>query len=220
MSVFYPKSTKSRYFHRNKPNKFEVAKYIVKKDVSNYLIKAKVEDLVERIFPKVLVIVDDNNESWKSQIENLGAFYCTLQVFKNKNSLHVYRLDGDYPFVPEKSSNCKFLSGLPTLLQVLQPEWFIEQFNKKYLAEIQNSKSFSRRVRNLYLKYFTKSTLLSSAPDPNIIEVGFQGKICRLKVIIETEGVFLRPIGQMSFPVTNEYVLECDSTFRFYLKLT
>lgn len=202
-------------------NKFETAKYIVKQDYSKLLRKDKLEEMIGRTTPKILVIVDDHEPDWESQLLRYDAKLCILQVFKNKKGgTHVYKLDGKYPLIIENSSHCKFHPSIPNLLEVLNSDWFIDKYKK--MKEIEGSQNQKRKksLKEMILNLLSiKKQVIVETKNENEVEIEYSGKISRCKIIINDKRVYLKPLGLCKFPVTNDYILETDTTFRFYLKL-
>jgi len=86
----------------------------------NVTLKAKsVTSLLRKKDPNVLVITDESKNNWKEELNELGAYLCMFQIYKNKNGFHAFRLEGQYPIIIEKSSHCRFEKGLPNTLKIL-----------------------------------------------------------------------------------------------------
>lgn len=198
-------------------NSIEIAKYILSKDVSGTLQLANLIQMVRDVKPQVLVMVDEVNHIWKTEITKLGAQICVFQVYKNKDGSHAFRINGDYPkiFGSEKS-HCEFIKSPANTLQIHDPDWFVTGL--KQLLE-GNSKSFNFFSKEAWLGLFqSKNKTNATSVDGAEIEIDFTGKISKWRVIEDTDKVYLKSVGFNKVPVIDTYTLHSDNAFKLYLK--
>jgi len=81
--------------------------------------EVKLESLVENVPPKIMVVVDEPTQSWKSALGEKKAILCDMQVFKNTASAEVYKLGGEYPSIFVSSFHLKFHSSARNTLEVV-----------------------------------------------------------------------------------------------------
>lgn len=80
---------------------------------------ARLEDLIENIPPKIMVVVDEPTQSWKLALDEKGAILCDMQVFKNTASAEIYKLGGEYPSIFVSSVHLKFHPSARNTLEII-----------------------------------------------------------------------------------------------------
>ena len=199
-------------------NAFEVAKYIKTKDVTGVLNIGNLRTMVGNSQPKVLVIVDEHDANWKTELETLGALMCVFQVFKSKAGHRAYRLNGHYPFIFENNSHCRFIKSPPNMLEIIDPTWFIAGLEKTYVPPTENSNIFSKKFwRNKLNLNKTKPIAVDYFKDREL-DIDFLGKVSKWKVIKGKTNILLKAIGVNKVDVSGTYMLYSDTDFKLYLK--
>jgi hypothetical protein len=84
----------------------------------------KIRNLILEKTPKVMVIVDDENDEWENELKSIGANLCTLQTFKAFNGNQAYRLVGNYPIIETSRSHCRYHKTFRNTLEIINPEIF------------------------------------------------------------------------------------------------
>lgn len=194
-------------------NSFEIAKYIKNKDHTKTLELKKLQEMIVKTQPKVLIIVDDHDPEWKKEFDPLNVLICVFQVFKSKFGLQAYRLNGDYPFIfNEDSSHCQYINSPPNMLEVKEPKWFLDLLR----SMPEPTKKYS-----IFSKEFWTAKKTSSQSDllkDKEIEIDFLGRVSKWKLIITNRGkVYLKAIGINKVPIINTYMLYADPAKRLYL---
>ena len=190
-------------------NNHEIAKYMHSKNDKD-LDLDKLIVMVQNVKPKVLVMVDEIDDTWKFEIEKLGAITCVFQVYKNKDGSHAFRLNGDYPKIFETTSHCRFIKYPPHTLEVDTPQWL-----KEGLLKIIKPKSHIFKKRNRRQRHIpsTPKTI-----EGLIIEIDFNGKISNWQVLLDDDKLYLKSIGFNYMSVINTYKIHADQNFKLYLK--
>ena len=198
-------------------NSFEIAKYIKSQDHTKTLDLAKLQSMVGRIQPKVLIIVDEHDAEWKIELEKLNALICIFQVFKSKHGLQAYRLNGDYPFTfNENKSHCRYIKSPPNMLEVINPDWLI-QLLQKANEKKKKASFFSKEYWSSLGK--SNSSIHSTSLKDVELEIDFLSKLSKWKVIHTEKGFYLKAIGINKVPIINSYLLYADASSKLYFKI-
>lgn len=199
-------------------NPYEVSKYIKTKDDQGRLNLKSLQKMIQNYQPNVMVIVDEHVAAWKDDLEKLGAKICVFQVFKNKDGHRAYRLNGHYPFIFAYNSHCKFLKSPPNMLEVLNPEWFIRGLRESYIVPKKRFGLFSKEFWTKRSNSAGSGEIQNNFLKDREVEVDFQGKISRWKVISTKDKTILKAIGMNMVDVNGSYQLHADDNFNLFLK--
>lgn len=200
-------------------NSFEVAKYIKSKDNDNLLNFDNLQVMINNHQPKVMIIVDDHVADWKDELKKLDVKICVFQVFKSTVGHRAYRLNGQYPFIFSNESHCKFLKTPANLLEVLEPDWFVKGLERSYILPKNRSSFFSKEYW-LRLVEFGENQNLNQIDylKDREVEIDFEGKLSRWKVIENKNKILLKAIGVNILDVNGNYRLYANSNFKLFIK--
>ena len=106
--------------------KNRIANYIFDKDSSNTLDLKSLENMVNLIRPKVMVVVNEYKPDWQNKIRKYKAYLSVFQIFKGVNGFEVFRVEGDTPFIFRDKSHCDFVKGSSNILTVYTPTFITE----------------------------------------------------------------------------------------------
>jgi hypothetical protein len=101
------------YYHAN---------YIYRQDKSIF-DESKLKTMVDKFLPKVMVIVNDKNCNW---VDLLKPYKCELgifQIYYDKNQNRLYRFNGHFPIMKHDFATCKFINGLPLMIELLEQDF-------------------------------------------------------------------------------------------------
>lgn len=101
------------------------------KDNSDYicrerkdLIKSRVESLItSSIVPKLMVIVNEDKEIWKSDLAKLSCEMCVFQIYNDFDNRKLYRISGEFPTIYTDFCHCKFEKSLPFAIKLLSNDF-------------------------------------------------------------------------------------------------
>lgn len=102
----------------------KVAKYINSKE--NSLDISKLEEMIDQIPPKVMVIVNEPKPQWEIEIKKYKSYLSVFQIYKGLNGLELYRISGDTPFIYRDKSHCSFVKGLSNTMEIYTPTFVSE----------------------------------------------------------------------------------------------
>jgi len=99
---------------------YEISKYI--KTQKNELDLENLKKMIINEQPKVMVVVDQPEPKWQEKLSEYNVKLCVFEVFKDKDTNEIYRLHGEYPYVYEADTHCKFHKTIPNMLIIHNPE--------------------------------------------------------------------------------------------------
>ena len=133
--------------------------------------ETKLNTLLKKRTPKILVIVDEEKQAWIDELDKRKVNLCLFQVFKNFKGLNGYRLsdiNGNYPYIKIQESHCvpeKFFGN--NLLEVKNPS-VIEKVKVKakieYAGRLTSWEKFSDKGK-IYLRFFGRVNPLPANSD-------------------------------------------------------
>lgn len=104
-----------------KYNPLETARYIktqLELHCRKRVSEKKLEALLIAEQPKVLVIVDEVKEEWRSEIERAGADLCSFEIYKNTKGKHLFRTCGKYPIVPIREAHVRRIPARANVMEI------------------------------------------------------------------------------------------------------
>jgi len=134
-------------FTQGNYNSIRIADYLKQKNVEENSVELDYNKLREMIFyqqPKVLVIVDEQQSDWESELSKHGASVCLFQVYRNTSGSESFRLNGEYPECYYGESHCRYHRTIPNLLEVLSPSLLEEEGEEILLFYNDRSTSWKR----------------------------------------------------------------------------
>lgn len=126
------------------------------------LSPTKTLNLIKKNSPKVLVIVDEINNTWQKKLKKMGAQTCYFEVYKNTNGFEAFRLHGEYPKVLSKESHCRFHKSIKNLLEINNPNILTaldDEVNLSYNEKLTNWKKIEEDGK-VYLRSVSDSISL------------------------------------------------------------
>lgn len=108
-------------FAEGEYNAPEMAEYInrqMKKHHQKTFPRTRLEALIGRESPSILVVADVENPDWIGPLKGSRADLCIFQIYKNTKGEHLYRILGGYPNVPKREVHCRRHAQLPNVLEV------------------------------------------------------------------------------------------------------
>jgi len=138
-------------------NSIRIADYLKQKNIEENLVELDYNKLKEMIFyqqPKVLVIVDEQQSEWESELSKYGASVCLFQVYRNTTGSESFRLNGEYPECYSDESHCRYHRTIPNLIEVLSPSLLEEEGEEVFLFYNGKSTSWKRidQGQSVFLK--------------------------------------------------------------------
>lgn len=103
----------------------KVAEYIKLKNSTLDLVK--LENMIESMQPKVMVIVNEPKPLWEKEIKKYNSYLSVFQIYKGLNGFELYRISGDTPFIYRDKSHCAFLKGLSNTMEIYTPSFIQEE---------------------------------------------------------------------------------------------
>ncbi len=128
-----------RVFSNGIYDKREVSAYIYSKN--NHLDIKKLENMVENLAPKVMVIVNEHKPEWEREIRKYKAYISVFQIYKGLNGLELFRISGDTPFIYRDKSHCSFVKGLSNSMEVYTPSFINEGNNERITITFRGKKT-------------------------------------------------------------------------------
>ncbi len=174
-----------KVFREGQYNAFRVAPYInenSKKENKEELDTDKLFQMIKFNQPKVLIIVDEQKKEWEEPLLKYDAKLCVFQVYRNTNGFEAYRLNGEYPEVPQEESHCRYHDKISNLIHVMSPG----------ILKINENEE---------------------------IDINYNGKMCKWKMLKIKDQVYLKAIGHNPIPINYSYVLYKTKNERFILKI-
>ena len=98
----------------------DVVQYFLKKDTEGVLEVEKLDSIIQEKQPKVMVVVDEPQPNWVLKLSKHDAMLCVIQIFKSTSGIEIYRLNGDYPYIFEIKSHCRYKEN--NLFEVINPD--------------------------------------------------------------------------------------------------
>jgi hypothetical protein len=107
----------TEYFVRKNPGLFD---------------QAKLDNLINSKAPNLMVIANEYNDSIQDEIQKYDCKYCVFQMFLDRDSNPLYRLDGDYPLIHNDFCFCFLEKTLPYAVKILDDDQFIDSRNLQH----------------------------------------------------------------------------------------
>jgi len=105
-------------------NSIRIANYLKDKNSEENNVQLdynKLQDMIRKQQPRVLVIVDEPQSEWESMLSKYDASVCVFQVYRSTIGDESYRLNGKYPECYYGESHCRYSPIMPNLLEVFSP---------------------------------------------------------------------------------------------------
>lgn len=102
----------------------KVAKYINSKN--NSLDLVELENMIDNIQPKVMVIVNEPKPQWEIEVKKYNSYLSVFQIYKGLNGFELYRISGDTPFIYRDKSHSAFVKGLSNMMEIYTPTFIKE----------------------------------------------------------------------------------------------
>ena len=80
-----------------------------------------IRKLINDTSPKILVIVDKEKSDWKAEFSKLDINVCTMQSYKAYDGKLAYRLVGEYPYLEQSNSHCRYHKAFKNTLEIHNP---------------------------------------------------------------------------------------------------
>jgi hypothetical protein len=156
----------------------KIVPYLLGKNA--FLDKVKLTELVKKIQPKVLVIVDSPNAEWIEDFRKKDILVCIFEVFKGTNGYELYRINGDYPYVYTSKSHLINLKNPGANYYEFHDPNFIKESNGEISVFYKQSELRAKVIVDKSKKYL----IIPSSPIPERKELVF-GMDINGKYIIE-----------------------------------
>jgi hypothetical protein len=113
-----------RYGDYNAPETTDYICAQALREAHKRLTKAKVQRLIARRPPSILVVVDAEKANWAQKLSTIGVQLCLFEVYKSTKGFHAYRLDGEYPVLVSAEAHCSFDRRLNNMLSINSKTFF------------------------------------------------------------------------------------------------
>lgn len=139
-------------------NSIRIANYLKDKNFAENAVCLDYNKLKEMIFnqqPQVLVIVDEQQSDWESELSKQGASVCVFQVYRNTIGNESFRLNGKYPECFYGESHCRYHRVIPNLLEVLSPSLLDEKEGEEVFVFYNDRSTSWKRIdegQSVFLK--------------------------------------------------------------------
>ena len=191
----YNPITEARYLYKNSENSIDYdGLYIVTQSP-----------------PKVMVIVDDADSKWETELEDLNPVTCILKLYRNKNGHDVLSISGDYPYIFEEESHCYFFDAMKNLLLLTNPDILDPVFDQK-----QNKFLWARKTIAFCKKHLLKQNIIEKK---DIYVITYKGQTSEWKKIEDSGKTFLQPLGPSSTRVNESYKLKRTKSKVYILEI-
>jgi hypothetical protein len=80
----------------------------------------QLKDMVSKITPNFMVIVNENKPEWVPELKKLRCKTCVFQIYHDFNGNALHRINGEHPYIYTKFSHCKYQKTLPYAIEVLE----------------------------------------------------------------------------------------------------
>jgi hypothetical protein len=100
-------ATHANYIHQKRPD----------------LDHALLAPLVTGKLPEIMVIVNEQKEDWKMDLDALSCKMCVFQIYNDFQGRKMYRLDGEHPFIATNFCNCKYEKQIPFAVKILRRDF-------------------------------------------------------------------------------------------------
>jgi len=139
-------------------NSIRIANYLKDKNFEENAVRLDYNKLKAMIFnqqPQVLVIVDEQQSEWESELSKHSASVCVFQVYRSTIGNESFRLNGEYPECYYGESHCRYHRVIPNLLEVLSPSLLNVKAGEEVLIFYNNRSTCWKRIdegRSVFLK--------------------------------------------------------------------
>lgn len=91
-----------------------------------HLDQQKLRSMVSSFPPKLMVVINETNSSVNNAVKPYNCSVCIFQIFLDKDSNPIYRLNGEHPIVYTEFCFCQLLKSLPYTVKILDDDNFIK----------------------------------------------------------------------------------------------
>lgn len=106
----------------------EHAEYLSKN--STTLDKGELKKMIAKYPPRVMVVVNDQNCKWTDTLKKYKCEVGIFQVYYDKHQNRLYRFHGHFPVMKHDFGTCKFLPGVPQMIELIEND-FLDGLNIK-----------------------------------------------------------------------------------------
>ena len=185
-------------FEGGEYNSIVQAQYL--KDEAPSLDLTKLKKLTQET-PKILVIVDDINSSWRNALAAFKTLsICVFKVFRNGKGIQLYNIAGEYPYIYEDSSHCYFSDAMRNLLTLSNPDVLAPEIPPR-----QTARDMLRNAANWTLKQLGRST--GPSEKAGYVRIVYQGQFSIWERVVEGGNTYLLSRGGHPLSAHDKFVL-------------